>query len=95
VDSGGNLLPSAGRYPVVQQWHGSREASSEKFGPREIVDLGNNWPQPAGGRLTVQLWHGTGDTIARDTNRAMWYRKPKMDGRSGRDVGMVRNATMA
>jgi hypothetical protein len=36
-----------------------------------------------------------GDTIARDTTRTVWYKKPGMDGRSGRDVGRARNAEMA
>jgi hypothetical protein len=33
--------------------------------------------------------------IARDTTRTMWYKKPRKDGRSGRDVGRAWNATMA
>jgi hypothetical protein len=32
----------------MKQYHGAREISSGKFGPREIMDRGRNWPQPAG-----------------------------------------------
>jgi hypothetical protein len=49
VDPGGSWLSPAGRCPVVQQWHGVRETSSGKFGSRETVDHGRNWPQLAGG----------------------------------------------
>jgi hypothetical protein len=79
----------------MQQWHGTREMSSGKFGPRGIVDCRRNWPQPAGGWSTVQEWHGAGDTIARDMTRRVWYKKPRKDGHLGRDVGRARNATMA
>jgi hypothetical protein len=48
LDPGGSWLLPAGRYPIMQQWYGARETSSGKFGPREIVDCGSNWPQPAG-----------------------------------------------
>jgi hypothetical protein len=40
VDPGGIWLPSAGKCPVVQQWHGARETSAGKSAPREIVDRG-------------------------------------------------------
>jgi hypothetical protein len=36
VDPGGSWLPPAERCPIVQQWHGTREMPSGKFGPREI-----------------------------------------------------------
>jgi hypothetical protein len=38
VDPGGSRLPPAGRCLAVQEWHGTGRASSEKLGPRKIVD---------------------------------------------------------
>jgi hypothetical protein len=44
--TGGSWLPPGGRCPIVQEWHGVRETSSGKFGPREVVDHARNWQPP-------------------------------------------------
>jgi hypothetical protein len=46
--SWGKLAATCRKVSYVQEWHGTRETSSGKFGPREIVDSGRNWPQLAG-----------------------------------------------
>jgi hypothetical protein len=49
VDPEGSWLPPAGRCSIMQQWYGTRETSSGRFRPREIVDHRRGWPQLAGG----------------------------------------------
>jgi hypothetical protein len=35
-------LPSAGRCPAVQKWHGEKGTSSGMFRPKELVDRGRD-----------------------------------------------------
>jgi hypothetical protein len=103
------LAAAAERCPLVQQWHGARETSSGKFGPREIVDGRRNWPQPAGGSSRVQKWHDAGDTVFWDAvmrgRRSNRYdgrirpgidlqEEPGKDGRAGGDNWCARKAPM-
>jgi hypothetical protein len=61
---GGSWLPSAGRYPIVQQWHDAGEMPSRKKLPRETLDAGGrNWPSTivytvSGSSLMRNLNHG-------------------------------------
>jgi hypothetical protein len=82
VDPGGSRLPPAGRCPVMQQWHGTRETSSGKFGLRVIMDGSRNCPQPAGRQLTVQKRHSARDAGFRDA--------VKKDRWSNRDSRRIR-----
>jgi hypothetical protein len=42
-----------------------------------------------------KMTHGAGDMVARGMTKSVWYKKPRKDGHSGRDVGRARNATVA
>jgi hypothetical protein len=46
VGPGGSWLLPAGRCLAVQEWHGTGRASSEKLGPRKIVDRARGSPPP-------------------------------------------------
>jgi hypothetical protein len=48
MDPEGSWLLPAERSLVMQQWHGARETSSGKYGPRETVDCERNWTQLTG-----------------------------------------------
>jgi hypothetical protein len=47
VDPEGSRLLPAGKCPVVQKWHGEKETASGKFGSRQVVNRGRNWPSHA------------------------------------------------
>jgi hypothetical protein len=67
---------------------------SRRKGPRAMVGPGRSWQPPAEGWPTVQEWHSTRDTIVRDKARTMLYEERRMDGLSGRNVGLNQNATL-
>jgi hypothetical protein len=62
----------------VQQWHGARETSSEKFGPRKIVDcqeIDSNSNEEMPG---MQQWHKgpraeTATTRQNENKWPMWW----------------------
>lgn len=46
---------------IMQQWHGTKEMSTGKFRPSEIVDQGWNWLQQARRWPAVQRWDSARD----------------------------------
>jgi hypothetical protein len=58
------------------------------------MGLGSSWPPAAVGWPAVPLLYGVRDTVVKGKAKTKLYQKSRQDGRSGRDVGRNRKASM-